>query len=126
MMSAPADSDLLEAESWVCTNRLAGDVSWMDGKFNGWLEGNAVVTPDGRLVDILRVDSPEGGVAAMLQLAASTPGLSTSNECAYPRLDADILDEPLECFDGMLAVPQGPGLGVEVDRARIEQVQVTR
>ncbi len=58
MMSAPADGDLLKAESWTCSNRLARDPKWLEGKFNGWLEGNAVVTRDGRLVDILRVDAP--------------------------------------------------------------------
>jgi L-alanine-DL-glutamate epimerase-like enolase superfamily enzyme len=64
------------------------------------------------------------GVAAMLQLAAATPGFSTCNECAYHRLEADVLVEPLEYVDGMLTVPQGPGLGVEVDRAKIEQYEV--
>mgnify|MGYP000507141002 CR=1 FL=1 len=61
---------------------------------------------------------------AMLQLAASTPGFSTCNECAYHRLEADVLVEPLEYVDGMLTVPQGPGLGVEIDRAKIEQYEV--
>ncbi|MBM4040563.1 MAG: exo-alpha-sialidase [Planctomycetes bacterium] len=58
MMSAPADADLLKAESWTCSNRIARDPKWLGGKFGGWLEGNAVVTRDGRLVDILRVESP--------------------------------------------------------------------
>jgi L-alanine-DL-glutamate epimerase-like enolase superfamily enzyme len=29
--------------------------------------------------------------------------------------------EPLELLDGMLAVPQSPGLGVQVDRAKLEK-----
>jgi hypothetical protein len=69
MMSAPVEADLLDAANWTFTNRLAGDESWLDGKFNGWLEGNAVVTPDGQVLDILRVDTPEGGVAAIVNIS---------------------------------------------------------
>jgi hypothetical protein len=55
MMSAPADSELLEAKSWTFSNRLGPDSNWLGGKFNGWLEGNAVVAPDGSVVNVLRV-----------------------------------------------------------------------
>ena len=55
VMSAPVDADLLKASNWTASDRLARDASWLDGRFNGWLEGNAVLTPDGRMVDILRV-----------------------------------------------------------------------
>jgi L-alanine-DL-glutamate epimerase-like enolase superfamily enzyme len=65
------------------------------------------------------------GVAAMLQLAASTPAFSSCNECVYHQLQDDLLTEPLELLDGMLTVPQTPGLGVEVDRAKVERYQVT-
>ncbi|MCX7826444.1 MAG: glycoside hydrolase, partial [Verrucomicrobiae bacterium] len=56
MMSAPADADLLKADSWTCSNRLARGRNWLDGDFVGWLEGNAVVAPDGGIVDVLRCD----------------------------------------------------------------------
>ena len=39
IMSAPIDSDLLNAASWTSSNLLAYDPQWL-GK--GWLEGNAV------------------------------------------------------------------------------------
>jgi L-alanine-DL-glutamate epimerase-like enolase superfamily enzyme len=39
-------------------------------------------------------------------------------------LDASILREPLLVEDGALRVPAGPGLGVEVDPARIEALRV--
>jgi hypothetical protein len=58
MMSAPVDSDLLHADSWTSSNRLGRDASWLGGTFGGWLEGNAVVTPEGKIVDMLRADSP--------------------------------------------------------------------
>jgi hypothetical protein len=58
MMSAPVDSNLLRADSWTSSNRLGRDPSWLGGTFGGWLEGNAVATPQGKIVDILRADSP--------------------------------------------------------------------
>lgn len=71
MMSAPADSDLLRAENWTASNRLGRDPSWLGGTFGGWLEGNAVVTPQGGIVDILRADSPsDDEKAAILEISA--------------------------------------------------------
>jgi hypothetical protein len=61
MMSAPVDSDLLNASNWIFSNYIARDPRLLDGRFNGWLEGNAVVTPKDKIVNILRVDvNPEG------------------------------------------------------------------
>lgn len=66
MMSAPVDADLLRADSWTSSNYIARDPEWLNGKFNAWLEGNAVVTPEDKIVNILRVDyNPEGGLAAV-------------------------------------------------------------
>lgn len=56
MMSAPVDADLLKASSWTTSNSLLYDSTYLNGNFTGWLEGNAVVAPDGSIVDILRVD----------------------------------------------------------------------
>lgn len=70
MMSVPADANLLDADNWTCSNRLARNPEWLGGKFGGWLEGNAVVTPDGDVVNILRVDyRPEGGKAAIITIS---------------------------------------------------------
>ncbi len=69
MMSVPEAADLLNAANWTFSNRLGRDASWLDGQFGGWLEGNAVVTPAGGIVDILRVDHPAGGKAAMIVIS---------------------------------------------------------
>lgn len=70
MMSAPADANLLDAANWTASNRLGRDPQWLGGKFGGWLEGNAVVTPEGGIVDILRVDyKPEGEKAAVVRIS---------------------------------------------------------
>lgn len=55
MLSVPVDADLLDAGNWTLSNFLPRDPAYLDGKFGGWLEGNAVVTRDGRIVNILRV-----------------------------------------------------------------------
>lgn len=62
--------------------------------------------------------------AAMVQLAAATPAYTLSCECGYHPLRDDLLVEPLALVDGMLAVPHGPGLGIEVDRGKLDRHQV--
>jgi hypothetical protein len=70
MMSAPTGSDLLKASNWTFSNHIARDAKLLDGKFNAWLEGNAVVTPEGKIVNVLRVDfNPEGGIAAIVRVS---------------------------------------------------------
>ena len=71
MLSAPLDADLLDAGSWTASNFLPGNAQWLTGGFGGWLEGNAVVTPEGKLVDLLRVDTP--GLPEKAALVAISP-----------------------------------------------------
>lgn len=56
MLSAPEDADLLVAANWTASNALPHDPGYLGGRFGGWLEGNAVVDPAGRIVNVLRVD----------------------------------------------------------------------
>lgn len=60
VVSAPVDADLLDADSWLKTNYLPFDSTYLNANFRAWLEGNVVVDTDGNLVDILRVDVPAG------------------------------------------------------------------
>lgn len=70
MMSAPADANLLKASNWTISAPLARKPEWLNGKFNAWLEGNAVIAPDNKVVNILRVDyNPQGGVAAIVRVS---------------------------------------------------------
>lgn len=66
MMSAPIDADLLKASSWTSTNRIPSSGTWLDEKVTSVLEGNAVVTPKGEVVDVLRVHQPNFVEAAAL------------------------------------------------------------
>ena len=63
-------------------------------------------------------------MAAMLQLAAATPAFTGCIECPQHRPVDDLAIEDFETVDGMIAVPQGPGIGIEVDRVRVEQYHV--
>jgi len=70
VMSAPVDANLLNAEAWTSSSRVGGDPEWLGGTFDGWLEGNAVATPEGDVVNILRVEyRPEGGKAAIIKIS---------------------------------------------------------
>ncbi len=72
MLSVPVDADLLDASQWRRSNPVARDPAWLDGRFNGWLEGNAVIAPGGNIVNILRVDDrarDKGGEAAVITVS---------------------------------------------------------
>jgi hypothetical protein len=58
MLSVPVDADLLQATNWTFSSFLRRDPKWLHGNFGAWLEGNAVVTSAGGIVNILRVDTP--------------------------------------------------------------------
>lgn len=66
VISAPEDADLLDAANWSRTNGVTFDPAWLPGRRPGWLEGNAVVAPEGGIVNVLRVNaeaSPGGDLA---------------------------------------------------------------
>ncbi len=54
VMWAPVDSDITKATSWSLSDRLSFPVGDMG---DTWLEGNAVVSSDGSILDILRVNN---------------------------------------------------------------------
>lgn len=72
VMSAAEDADLLDARSWTRTNQLVVDKAWLNTRNAEWLEGNVVVAPGGRIVDLLRVEShPATGASFELPGAAA-------------------------------------------------------
>ncbi len=83
VMSAPEDADLLHAGSWTCSNRLAFDPAWLEASRPGWLEGNIVIAPDGRLVDILRVNDDRGDRAAIAEISNDGRTLSFDPETGF-------------------------------------------
>ena len=71
VMSAPEDGDLLNAQNWVSSEPLASNSDWLNKKFGGWLEGNLVIGPNGKLFNLLRVDHRTANEkAAIMEIAA--------------------------------------------------------
>ena len=85
VVSVPEGDDLLDAANWKRTNGLDFNGDWLKGNQTGWLEGNVVVTPDGGLVNILRLETwpvlneetelegpaagyPRSGIAAVIRV----------------------------------------------------------
>lgn len=61
-------------------------------------------------------------LATMLQLGAVVPNLSYAADAHYHHLQDDIIKGgKLKYVDGKIKVPEGPGLGVELDRDKLEQ-----
>lgn len=59
-------------------------------------------------------------LAAMVQLAAATPNLTYACDTHYPWKTQDVIAPgALPFVDGAVAVPTGPGLGVELDREQL-------
>ncbi|MGW4818863.1 glucarate dehydratase family protein [Streptomyces sp. NPDC004227] len=58
-------------------------------------------------------------LAAMTHVASTVPGLHHACDTHYPWQPEDVLTERLTFDGGRVAVPDGPGLGVELDRDRL-------
>lgn len=78
LISAPAGSDLLRSVNWTLTPALAHSKTWLDATFGGWMEGNALVSPSGTVVNLLRVACPEGEQAAIVSTNRGGDGLAFS------------------------------------------------
>jgi hypothetical protein len=76
VMSTPEDANLLKADNWLMSSKLLVDKR---ANIFKWLEGNVVVTPEGKLVNILRTQKPASR-AAMLHISADGRELSFDAE----------------------------------------------
>ncbi|SDK61490.1 glucarate dehydratase family protein [Streptomyces indicus] len=59
-------------------------------------------------------------LAAMTQVAAAVPHLDHACDSHYPWSTEDVVAEPFTFEDGRIEVSDAPGLGVELDRDRLE------
>jgi len=62
--------------------------------------------------------------AAILHTVSSVPGFTLPPDSTYYAWEDDILAEPLTVEDGAISVPEAPGLGVEVDMAKIDEYRI--
>jgi glucarate dehydratase len=61
--------------------------------------------------------------AAYLQVAASLPVLPYALDSHYHHQTADVITKPHEYVDGCFALPDGTGLGVELDEDRLAELE---
>lgn len=59
--------------------------------------------------------------AAQLHVAAAIPTLTYAVDSHYLQQTDDIITEPFQFRDGGLDLPQGPGLGVEIDHDKLQR-----
>ena len=62
--------------------------------------------------------------AAILHAVSTTPAISLPSDTVYYALEQDVLETPFEFENGCISVPDGPGLGVEVDEAIVEKYRI--
>jgi L-alanine-DL-glutamate epimerase-like enolase superfamily enzyme len=62
--------------------------------------------------------------AAMLHVVASTPNFPLANDCTYYGLVDDICTPLHKIQRGHMEVPEGPGLGVNVDDAKVAKFRI--
>ncbi len=62
---------------------------------------------------------------AITHLAASTPNFSGPSDTCYHGLVDDVLTEQLVFEGGTIGVPDGPGLGVEVDEEKLRRYAIS-
>lgn len=91
VLSAPLNSDLLQASSWTASEALASSPEWIDRSdgrgFRQWIEGNVAIAPDKKLVNVLRVDEHRYGRSAAIVHIESPHRLAFDP-------DRDIIDMP--------------------------------
>jgi muconate cycloisomerase len=64
------------------------------------------------------------GSAASLHLACAVPDVSWGVSLTHFYLAEDVVRRPLPLGDGRVALPSGPGLGVEVDEAAVARLRI--
>ena len=82
MASVPCNADLLDAEQWIFSNELRYDHAWREGT-SAWLEGNAVVAPNGEVKDILRIAYKPDDLAAMVSVSSDGKHITFVPETDY-------------------------------------------
>ena len=115
-------ADVLTAVRWAAAPFVVIDLEQVGGIVPA--RACAAVAAAAGVVPVLGRRASVGiATAAMLHVAAATAAFSTANEIAADQLRDTVLADSFEISDGMIPVPEGHGLGVEVDRAKLEHRQ---
>lgn len=77
VMSAPVDSDLLDASNWTCTNTVEATSYYIGtDRISSMIEGNVVEASDGSIVNIIRSNSAASSNYATLLHVTGTTALA--------------------------------------------------
>jgi muconate cycloisomerase len=60
--------------------------------------------------------------AAMVHAACALPRLDWGLSLGSLLVTEDVVTAPLACRNGAVALPEGPGLGVEIDEAKLRRL----
>jgi glucarate dehydratase len=102
----------------------AADAVQLDPRFDAGIEGARTAARIAEVAGLPALTHTFGelgvGTALMLQLHAAHRNMVLDSQTYYPNLTDDVIAGGLLTFDGFeLAVPRGPGLGVELDPDRV-------
>lgn len=89
IISAPEGSDLLRADSWTGSNVLPYEPTYLNSRFGGWLEGNAVPGPDGKMKIVMRVEigsASSGEYAAIIDVSEDGKTISFNPETGFIKM----------------------------------------
>jgi glucarate dehydratase len=104
----------------------AVDVILSDHHYWGGLTGNVRLDSVARTFDLgvgMHSNSHLGvSLAAMTHVAAAMPTLRYAPDSHHPWMADDVVADPLAFEDGHVAVPDDPGLGVEIDEAELDRM----
>ena len=89
LMAVDEHADLLDSLNWQYSDELTNNKSYLEGEFNGWLEGNVVLGKDGNLLNILRVDDH-----STLKEKAAVIRMDEFGEKAFFNPDSDFISFP--------------------------------
>lgn len=108
----------------------AADVILLDAHEAGglWPARKAASLAEAAGIPITLHSGAELGIstAANLHLAQSLSNLTYAIDAQYPNQAGDIVRQPFTYAGGMMKAPAGPGLGVELDRSRLSEVETDR
>ena len=86
VVSAPEDSDLLNADSWITSNPVFIEPTKFAGNRDRLMEGNVVAAPGWGLFNITRIDNRRPGKAAMLPISRDGRTLELSPSGSFIEL----------------------------------------
>lgn len=116
------------ADIAACAKAGAGGVSLKLIKLGGMtaaIEAGKLCQKLGLSVNIAaKIAESSISSAAALQLACAVPKADWGVSLTHFYLAEDIVRRPLPLANGLVALPDGPGLGVEVDEAAVERFRV--